>query len=61
MKFYDKYPKLKEKSFLIKILTDTIFSTMLLEEQQISKEKINEIVLSILKEQELKGSQFFLD
>ncbi len=32
---------------------------MLLEDQQVSKPKVEEIVLSLLKEQELKGSQFF--
>ncbi len=59
MKFYDKYPQLKEKSFLTQILTKTVFSTMSLENQQVSMLKVEEIVLSLLKEQELKGSQFF--
>ena len=59
MKFYEKYPKLKEKSFLSKVLTDTVFSTMSLENQQVSKSKIVKIVSLILKEKELKGNQFF--
>jgi hypothetical protein len=40
-------------------LTKTVFSTMSLENQQVSMSKVEEIVLSLLKEQELKGGQFF--
>jgi hypothetical protein len=59
MKFNEKYPQLKEKEFLSKIFTDTVFSTMSLENQEVRKPKIEEIVLDLLKEQELKGSQVF--
>ena len=59
MKFYDKYPQLKEKEFLTQILTDTVFSTMLLEDQEVPKPRVKEIVLSLLDEEELKGRQFF--
>jgi hypothetical protein len=59
MKFYEKYPKLKQKSFLSKMLADTVFSTMSLEDQQVSKTKIVKIVNGILKDKELKGDQFF--
>lgn len=59
MKFYDKYPQLKEKNFLTKILTNTVYATMSLENQQVSMPKVQEIVLSLLNEQELKGGQFF--
>ena len=59
MKFYDKYPQLKEKEFLVEVLTNTVFSTMALEDQQVPKLKVREIVLALLKEQELQGSQFF--
>ncbi len=59
MKFYEKYPKLKEKGFLTQILTDTVFSTMSLENQQVPLPKVKEIVLALLKEEELKGGQFF--
>ncbi|MCG3164824.1 MAG: hypothetical protein POELPBGB_00583 [Bacteroidia bacterium] len=61
MKFYDKYPQLKEKKFLAQVLTNTVFSTMSLENQQVSMSKVEEIVLSLLKEQELKGGHFFAD
>ena len=59
MKFYEKYPQLQEKNFLSKVLINTVFSTMSLEDQQVSKVTITKIVTSILKEKELEGSQFF--
>lgn len=61
MKFYEKYPQLQEKEFLLQVLTNTVFSTMSLENQQVAKPKIQEIVLSLLNEQELKGNQFFFN
>ncbi len=59
MKFYEKYPQLKEKGFLSKVLTNTVFSTMSLENQQVPKTKIVKIINDVLKEKELKGNQFF--
>ncbi|MBZ4043651.1 hypothetical protein [Flavobacterium hibisci] len=59
MKFYEKYPQLKNKSFLSKVLADTVFSTMALEDQQVSKNKVVKIVDTVLKEKESKGNQFF--
>ncbi|UPT66534.1 MAG: hypothetical protein M0D57_19080 [Sphingobacteriales bacterium JAD_PAG50586_3] len=59
MKFYEKYPQLQEKAFLTQVLTDTVYSTMLLENQIVEKNRVKEIVLSLLNEQELKGGQFF--
>ena len=59
MKFYEKYPQLKEKGFLSKVLTNTVFSTMSLEDQPVPKTKIVKIINGVLKEKELKGNQFF--
>lgn len=61
MKFYEKFPQLKEKKVLVEVLTNTVFSTMSLENQEVSMPKVKEIVLSLLKEQELKQVQFFSD
>ena len=58
MTFYEKYKQLRDEAFLTKLLTDTVYSTMCLENQEVSKPKVTEIVLSILKEQQLKGFQF---
>jgi len=59
MKFYEKYPQLQQKAFLSKVLTDTVFSTMSLENQTVEKTRVAEIVQSVLRVQELKGNQFF--
>jgi hypothetical protein len=59
MKFYEKYPQLKDKAFLTQMLTNNVFATMALENQEVPKEKVEEIVLALLDEQELKGNQFF--
>jgi hypothetical protein len=61
MKFYDKYPQLKEKEFLAQILSKTVFSTMSLEDQEVPMSKVQEIVLLLLKEQELKEGQFLFN
>jgi hypothetical protein len=59
MKFYEKYPQLKEKGFLAKVLTGTVYATMSLEDQKVSMPKVHKIVLSLLEERESKGNQFF--
>ena len=59
MKFYDKYPQLKEKKILAQLLTNSVFATMSLENQQVAMSKVEEIVLLLLKEQELKCDPFF--
>jgi len=59
MKFYDKYPQLKEKKILAQLLTNSVFATMSLENQQVAMPKVEEIVLLLLNEQELKDNQFF--
>jgi len=61
MKYYEKYPQLRDKEFLSKLLTDTIFATMVLEDQTVPKEEVEKIVQDVLRERELKGNQFFAD
>lgn len=61
MKFYEKYPQLKKKHFLSKVISGTVFSTMALEDQRVSKTKVTKIVEALLEERELKGGQFFTD
>ncbi len=58
MTFYEKYPQLQEKKFLTEMLIETVFSTMSLEDQQVSKNKVEEIVTSLLFEKELKRNEF---
>ncbi|MEN9549960.1 MAG: hypothetical protein RIR12_2551 [Bacteroidota bacterium] len=58
MTFYEKYKQLQNEAFLTKLLTDTVYSTMCLENQEVSKPKVKEIVIAVLKEQQSKGFQF---
>ena len=57
MTFYEKYPQLKEKAFLAEMLTETVFTTMSLEDQQVPKAKVHKIVLSLLLNDELERSK----
>lgn len=61
VKFYEKYPQLKERAFLTRVLSDTVFSSMALEDQHVEYSKVEKIVSSILLEQQSKGTQFFTD
>jgi hypothetical protein len=61
MNFYDKYPQLKNENFLLKLITDNVFATMSLEDQSLPRPKVQQIVSALLKEQILKGSQFFIN
>jgi hypothetical protein len=58
MTFYEKYSQLKDKKFLEQLITNTVYATMCLENQEVSKPKVNEIVLSQLADANLKGLQF---
>lgn len=57
MTFYEKYPQLQEKAFLTQMLTETVFTTMSLEDQQVPKNKIEEIVSFLLSNRELEMSK----
>jgi len=61
MTFYEKYPQLQEKGFLTEILTETVFATMSLEDQQVPKAKVQELVKSLLTKEDLKESQFIFN
>ena len=57
MTFYEKYPQLQEKAFLTQMLTETVFTTMALEDQQVAKDRVKEIVLSLLSDNKLESSK----
>lgn len=57
MTFYEKYPQLQQKAFLTEVLTETVFSTMSLEDQQVPKPKVRQIVSSLLAEEPLKSGK----
>ncbi len=57
MTFFEKYPQLQEKAFLIQMLTDTVFATMSLEDQQVPRNKVESIVSSLLSSRDLEMSK----
>lgn len=61
MTFIETYKQLQNEDYLAELLTESVYTTMYLEDQEVPKEKVHEIVLSVLKEYKLKGSQFFSD
>ena len=58
MTFYEKYPQLKDKAFLTQMLTETVFTTMSLEDQQVPKDTVEAIVLSLLSDDKLENTKF---
>ncbi|MFB0947146.1 MAG: hypothetical protein ACI9V1_001390 [Spirosomataceae bacterium] len=59
MKFYEKYPQLQEKHFLSKMLSETVYSTMSLEDQTVAMPKIKQLVREVIAENESKSGQLF--
>jgi hypothetical protein len=57
MSFFDKYPKLKERKFLVELMVKTVYSTMALENQTVETSMVKDIVLSVIKEQESHNSK----
>ena len=61
MKLYEKYKQFQNESYLLEQVTNSVYATMQLENQGLPKQKIQEIVLSVIKENRLKGSELFVD
>ena len=61
MKIKEKYNQLQNETYLLEHVTNSVYATMQLENQGLPKQKIREIVLSVLKEQYLKRNEFSLD
>ncbi|MGZ5245267.1 MAG: hypothetical protein ACXWEY_15985 [Bacteroidia bacterium] len=61
MKFSDKYPQLKNRKYLAKMLGDTVYTTMALENQTVAMDKVREIVSTVLNKRDLKGGQSIAD
>jgi hypothetical protein len=54
-----KIPPTQGEDILTKILTDTVFATMALEDQTVEEQKVMEIVSLLLKNEESEGREFF--
>lgn len=58
MTFYEKYPRLQEQEFLTQVLTETVYTTMCLEDQQVPRKKVREIVANLLDKKHSESDQF---
>jgi len=61
MRFLDKYPKLKEQQFLTELLTNTVYATMALENQQLEETKVRQIVIDLLNPEKSKSDELTLN
>ena len=58
MKFYEKYAKLREKSYVTQLVTKSVSGSMALENQAVADEIIRAMVIAMIRESELKGRKF---
>jgi hypothetical protein len=61
MTFYDKYPQLRNRAFLSKMLKNTVYATMALENQTVPEEKIEAMVQKLIAKKESEMPEFFTD
>ncbi|MET7253134.1 hypothetical protein [Dyadobacter fermentans] len=58
MKLFEKYAKLRHKTYVTSVITKSVVGSMALENQQVPKAQVNAIVASLLQEAELRGRPF---
>jgi hypothetical protein len=58
MKFYEKYAKLRQKSYVTQMVTKSVSGTMALENQAVAEDVIRTMVIAMVRESELKGREF---
>ena len=59
MKFYEKYQKLRQKSYVTQVVAKSVSGTMALEKQDVADEVVYAMVVALVRESELKGRKFF--
>jgi hypothetical protein len=58
MKLYEKHAKLRNKSFVIALITKSVSGTMTLENQTVADEIIHKMVVAMIRKSELNGRVF---
>jgi hypothetical protein len=61
MTFYEKYPQLKQKQFLLELVSKSVYATMALEDQTVPMQDIEKIVKQAIEKEELRHGQFFFN
>ncbi|MGG7663585.1 hypothetical protein [Dyadobacter sp. BHUBP1] len=58
MKLFEKYAKLRQKTYVTSLITKSVVGSMALENQQVPEAQVNAIVTALLQETELRGRPF---
>ncbi|SEJ73293.1 hypothetical protein SAMN05216327_117154 [Dyadobacter sp. SG02] len=58
MKLFEKYAKLRQKSYVTSMVTNAVRGSMALENQHVPEPQVQAIVIALLREAELKGREF---
>ncbi|GGM86674.1 hypothetical protein GCM10010967_18770 [Dyadobacter beijingensis] len=58
MKLFEKYAKLRHKSYVTSMVTNAVSGSMALENQHVPEPQVQAIVIALLREAELKGREF---
>lgn len=58
MKLFEKYAKLRQKTYVTSLIAKSVIGTMTLENQQVPEAQVNAIVAALLQEAELRGRPF---
>lgn len=58
MKLFEKYPKLRQKTYVTSLITKSVIGSMALENQIVPEEEIKAMVLALLRKEELRGRRF---
>lgn len=58
MKLCEKYYKLRQRSYVISVVTKSVYGSMALENQHVPEQQVKAIVISQLEEAKLRGRKF---
>jgi hypothetical protein len=58
MKLYEKYAKLRQKSFVTEMIINSVCGSMALEQQAVPELQVRALVIAHLREAELQGRKF---
>lgn len=58
MKLYEKYSELRQKAYVISMVTKSVSGNMALENQQVPESQAADTVIALLRDAELNGREF---
>ena len=60
MKLFEKYAKLRQKTYVTTVITESVIGSMALEDQIVPEAQVRAIVIALLREEESKGREFMV-